>query len=193
MAMLLYLHQDHFDRKISTFIDPFLGQGGSLIAGFEYGSARIVGIEINSGNLITAKSNLEKYLIQNGNEFELSGDQDSAEYKIARGDGTVTKVDVFRGNSVQIARQVVQELGLSDMDVVSDIPWGCHKCLTFAERRITRTDDMASFYKNVEEALREIGSDRITLAQNSNAQIQLLEAKRITTSKLYDIVMYSLN
>ena len=193
MSMLLYLHQDFFGRDVHEFMDPFLGHGGSLISGVAYGATHMVGVEIEHGNIVAARANLEHYLERERFVYGMSKKGDFSRYEIERRDGELVIIEIYRDNSILSAPDIAAEQKLSDYEIISDIPWGHVKCRAHGRKRITTQEDMVEFHTDLGEMLKRTESDRITLAQNRLADIGLPEARRIPVSRLYNIVTYNLN
>jgi hypothetical protein len=194
MGSMLYLHEDFFGRPAETVVDLFTGKAGTALAGLEYGVQSFLGFEIDLETYTHAERNIRRYLAAKNFEFTLDGDGNSTHYTVEREEGDVVDIRLYRANCITEGPGIVKELELDDFDVVSDIPWGCHKCLAVADKRLVRTRDMDKFHARIGEALVEMGNNRATIALNSHGTLSTLkEIKRITTPAVYDIAMYSPN
>jgi hypothetical protein len=188
MGQLMFLHGDFFDNPADSFVDMFLGKGGSLIAGIEHGATDIVGFEINHDHYTAAKAKFENYLVETDKEFETSGDKSSTQYMVQTDNGLAT-VNIYWANSITEGPAIASEHGVKD--VISDIPWGCHKCPAYADVKIQSTAQMRKFKEQLTQALVDMDAQRITMAHHRLSTLGLQQEMRIPTSKIYHIAMYT--
>jgi hypothetical protein len=190
MVCMLYLHESVFQAPTS-FMDPFLGHGGSLIAGLRYGSADIVGVELDYGNFIAAKHNLETYLALTDRPYRCISDQNSYEYFIDK-----QRVIVFRANSIVDMVGIAKELaadGIAVRDIVSDIPWGYNKCMAHdGQGRVADIEGFDAFHAALSDTIRYSGILRLTVALHKNHGLSLQEVSTVRMKgKIHKITAYA--
>ena len=190
MSSLFFLHEDYFQRKPETVVDPFLGRGGSIIAAMKLGIERIIGFEVDLRTMCGMLRNWVDYLEQTRSDFSVV-EQPNGAYFPVYSDLGHTAVQFWRINSITKGPKKLAEMGVKDFDVISDIPYGPYACNAVADQRIEGESGMEVFHKRLSEALRETGASRITLALNKRATLDLHEVNRIRTDGLYDVVMYT--
>jgi len=195
MCQMIYIHENAFGHEVSVFVDPFLGHGGSLISGIECGVKRIVGIEVDAGNFKMSKQNLEGFLALEGLAYDKDEQGNSKASYSVWVNQQETRISLFRNNSLTDGPSILQEQNLPcTYPIISDIPWGCYKCLTVGvEGKVQDLEGLDRFYDDLTIMIQRTRSDQITLAHNHRATLALPVVKVVKGTPPYKIVSYKNN
>jgi len=189
MGKLLNLHESVFGKP-KNIVDMFLGQGGTILAGLECGIEKIVGFDNYHPHFLKSKSKLERYLSENNFGYSFEGNNKEAHYEITDG-RQGSEVHVFFEDSLSCLGRRMDELGITDFDVITDIPWGYYDVLPLLPNMNLRTkEQMDSFLRKVQESIRESRAKKATVSHHKECELEFKPVKRILTPSVFMFSAY---